>query len=137
MFVRYNSEPNIQVYKKKASTAFSKGALCELDSNGFLAPATASSTINGIVGVIMQDVASTDSDYASNTMIPVDVPRRLEDLFIADCVTTTPAQTDVGEVVELVDSLTINVGISAYPLVRVEKILASSKVLVSLMTAVS
>ncbi len=137
MFVRYNSEPNIQVYKKKASTAFSKGALCELDSNGYLAPATASSTINGIVGVIMQDVASTDSDYASNTMIPVDVPRRLEDLFIADCVTTTPAQTDVGETVELVDSLTINVGLSAYPLVRVEKILASSKVLVSLMTAVS
>lgn len=137
MFVRYNSEPNIQPFKKKASTAFSKGAVCELDSNGYLAPATASSTINGIVGIIMQDIASTDPDYAQNSMVNVDVFRRLEDQFIADTVTTVLAQTDVGETVELVDSLTINVGLSAYPLVRVERVYASSKALVTFMTAIS
>ena len=138
MFVRYNSEPNIQMYKKKASTAFSNGAVCELDSNGFLAPATASSTINGICGIIMQDIASTDADYASATMVPVDVPRRMQDLFIADTVTTVIAQTDVGETVELVNSLTIDVGNTVNnPLVRVEKILASSKVLIGFLGAIS
>lgn len=138
MFVRYNSEPNIQPYKKKASTAFSKNALVAFDSDGYIIPATASSTINGLVGVILQDVASTDADYASATMVPVDVPRRLEDQFVADNVTTSAAQTDVGETVELVNSLTINVGETTNnPLVRVEKVLTASKVVVSLLGAVS
>lgn len=137
MFVRYNSEPNIQPFKKKASTAFSKNALVAFDTDGYIVPATASSTVNGIVGIIMQDVASTDEDYAVASMVPIDVPRRDEDQFIADAVTTTLAQTDVGEVVEIVDSLTINAGLSAYPLVRVEKILASSKACVTFLAAIS
>lgn len=138
MFIRYNSEPNIQPYKKKASTAFSKNSLVAFDTNGFLVPATASSTINGLVGVILQDIASGDADYASATMVPVDVPRRLEDQFVADNVVTSAAQTDVGEACELVDSLTIDVGnVTNNPLVRVEKVITASKVVVSLLGAIS
>ena len=138
MFVRYNSNPNIQPYQKKASTVFAMNALVGTDANGFLVPATASSTIVGIVGVILRDVVATDGDYAVASMVEVDVPIRLVDQFVADCVTTTIAQTDVGETVELVNSLTIDVGQTTNnPLVRVEKILGSSKVAVSFMSAIS
>ena len=138
MFVRYNSEPNILPYKKKASQAFSKNAVVATDSNGFLVPATASSTINGIVGIILRDVATTDADYADAIYVEVDVPRRLEDQFIADNVTTSGAQTDVGETCELVDSLTIDVGnVTNNPLVRVEKVITASKVVVSFLGAIS
>lgn len=138
MFTRYNSEPNIQAYKKKASTAFSKNALVANDSNGFLVPATASSTINGIVGIILRDVVAADPDYASAEYVEVDVPRRDEDQFIADNVTTSAAQTDVGETCEIVDSLTIDVGnVTNNPLVRVEKVITASKVAVSFLAAIS
>lgn len=139
MFIRYNSEPNIQPYAKKASTAFSKNCVVAVDSNGFVLPATASTTINAIVGICMQDIASTDPDYASATMIPIDVPRRLEDQFVADAVTTTLAQTDVGETIQLVDSLTVDAGLTVdNPLVRVEKVIISaSKAIVTFLGAVS
>ena len=85
-------------FKKKVSTAFINGALCNVDSNGYLIPATATS-INH-VGVILVTVASTDSDYASATFVPVDVCRTT-DLFIADVSAGTVAQTAVGAYYDL------------------------------------
>lgn len=133
MFVRYNSEPNIKLFKKVASTAFSKGALVAVDANGFITPAVTASASNDIIGVILRDVVATDSDYASNTFCEVDVPRRKDDQFVADVGTGTPAQTDVGESVEIDNSLTVDVVAVASPLVRVEKIISATKVVVSIL----
>ena len=98
MIKRKSGAHNIQYFKKKASTVFINGALCNVDSNGFLIPATASS-INH-VGTILLTVAATDADYASATMVPVDVARTT-DLFIADVSAGTVAQTAVGAYYDL------------------------------------
>jgi len=98
MIKRKNGSHNIQYFKKKASTAFINGALCNVDSNGYLIPATATS-INHI-GVILLTVAATDSDYASATFVPVDVARTT-DLFIADVSAGTVNQTAVGAYYDL------------------------------------
>lgn len=94
MIKRKEDKHNITYFKKKASTAFTNGALCSIDSNGYLIPATASSTQH--VGIILITVASTDSDYASATYVPVDMCRP-NDLFIADVSAGTVSQTVVGE----------------------------------------
>jgi len=98
MIKRKNGAHNIMYFKKKVSTAFINGALTNVDSNGFLIPATATS-INH-VGVILKTVASTDSDYASATFVPVDVCRTV-DLFVADVSAGTVAQTAVGAFYDL------------------------------------
>lgn len=98
MIKRKNGPHNIQYFKKKASTAFINGALTNVDSNGYLIPATATS-INHI-GVILLTVAATDSDYASATFVPVDVARTT-DLFIADVSAGTVNQTAVGAYYDL------------------------------------
>lgn len=137
-FTRYNSEPNIQPYKKKASQAFAKGAVVDTDSSGFLVPATASSTINGIVGIIMRDVLTTDADYALASYVEIDVPRRDEDWFMVDNAVVSALQTDVGETVQLINSTSVNVGLTVdNPLVRVEKVVTASLVLVGFLAAVS
>lgn len=98
MIKRKNGPHNIQYFKKKASTAFINGALTNVDSNGYLIPATATS-INHL-GVILLTVAATDSDYASATFVPVDVARTT-DLFVADVSAGTVAQTAVGAYYDL------------------------------------
>lgn len=98
MIKRKNGAHNIQYFKKKVSTAFINGALCSVDSNGYLIPATATSVNH--VGVILVTVAATDADYASATFVPVDVCRST-DLFIADVSAGTVAQTAVGAYYDL------------------------------------
>lgn len=98
MIKRKNGEHNIQYFKKKVSTAFINGALTNVDSNGFLIPATATSVNH--VGVILKTVAATDSDYATATFVPVDVCRTT-DLFIADVSAGTVNQTAVGAYYDL------------------------------------
>ena len=98
MFKRKNEKHDVKYFKKKVSTAFINGGLVNVDTNGFLIPATASS-INH-VGVIMTQVLSTDADYASATFVPVDMCRP-NDLFIADVSAGTVAQTAVGAYYDL------------------------------------
>lgn len=98
MIKRKGGAHNIQYFKKKASTAFINGALCYIDTNGFLVPATASSVNH--LGTIQKTIAATDADYASTTMVPVDVARTV-DLFIADVSAGTVAQTAVGAYYDL------------------------------------
>lgn len=132
MFVRYNSEPNIQVFKKVASTAFTNGALVAVDANGFITPAVTASASADLMGIIQRTVSATDTDYAQNTYVEVDMVTRKQDWLVADVGTGTPAQTDVGEAVEIDNSLTVDVVAVATPLVRVEKIISATKVVVSL-----
>lgn len=98
MIKRKNDKHTIKYFKKKVSTAFINGALCSVDSDGFLIPATATSVNH--VGVILITVASSDSDYATATYVPVDMCSPT-DLFIADVSAGTVAQTVVGAYYDL------------------------------------
>lgn len=103
-FVRKSGKARLEWYPKKASTAIGYGALTIFDGLGYLTVAI--STSLGIVGVCMKAIASTDSDYASTTKIPVDVVGE-DDVFEAD-VTGTLTAAMVGTRMDLSTGLVVN-----------------------------
>lgn len=129
MFKRKNEKHDIKYFKKAVSTAYTNGALANIDSSGYLQQATAT-TINHI-GVIMKAVVSTDSDYASATYVPVDMCRPT-DLFIADVSAGTIAQTAVGAYYDLNSTGTsVDLSATSVKAVYVQEIMsASSQVVV-------
>ncbi len=99
MFKRKEDKHDVKYFKKLVSTAFTNGALVNVDSNGYLIQATATSVNH--VGVIMRAVTASDSDYATAVVyVPVDMCRP-NDLFIADVSAGTVAQTAVGAYYDL------------------------------------
>jgi hypothetical protein len=130
MFKRKEDKHDVKYFKKKVSTAYTNGALCNVDSDGYLQQATAS-TVNH-VGVIMRSVAATDADYATAVVyVPVDMARP-NDLFIADVSAGTVAQTAVGAYYDL-NSTGDKVDLSATSVKAVyvqEVLIAQSQVIV-------
>lgn len=94
MIQRKNGAHKIAYFKKKASTAFLLGAAVSIDTDGFLIPATATSVNH--VGIIMEPIASTDSDYTSTKNVMVDIANSSTDQFEAEVSAGTVAQTVVG-----------------------------------------
>ena len=86
---------HIEFFPKVASTAFAFDDLVYLDSDGYLTPAVDGANIV-CLGLIKKAIASGDSDYASNTRVPVQVCDENAE-YLCDVSTGTAAQTDVGE----------------------------------------
>lgn len=99
MIKRKNGANKIMYFKKKVSTAINFGAIVSIDSDGYLIPATASTTTH--IGVCMVAVAATDADYAVATKIPVDIAQSSTDVFTAEVSAGTVAQTAVGAFFDL------------------------------------
>lgn len=131
--VRDESESNIKPYKKKASVAFAIGDIVFVDSNGLLDVAVAATAASAIVGVIMENVLSTDADYALNTFKAVDVARKgvNSDTFRLQVETGTPAQTHVGETHDLTAAGKADLTATSTNVYKVQRILSSTEVLVS------
>lgn len=72
MIKRISGAPNIHPHAKAASTVFAFNDVVAKDSTGYLVRATAATPRSEIVGLIQREVLSTDADYASNTLVPVD-----------------------------------------------------------------
>lgn len=121
---------HIEWYPKVASTAFAFNALTYVDSNGYLTPAVDGANIVP-VGLIQKTIAATDSDYASNTRVPVLVAGPDAE-YLCDVGTGTAAQTDVGEHIDIDDSATVDVDASTYDIFYVTEIISSSKVVAKL-----
>ena len=99
MFKRKEDKHDVKYFKKLVSTTFINGGLVNVDSNGYLIKATASSVNH--VGVIMREVLTTSDDYATAVVyVPVDMCKP-NDLFIADVSAGTVAQTVVGAYYDL------------------------------------
>lgn len=95
---RNSGKPNISgQYLKKASTAIAQNTVLAIDDDGFLIPATATTT--NIKGIAQEKISATDSDYATarNTFVDVPLPG---DQFEMDC-NTTITQSMVGEFYDL------------------------------------
>jgi hypothetical protein len=127
-FKRVEGRPNIQWYPKKASTAFTNGALVYADGSGAIQPADSTSGMH--LGVILKSVASTDADYAETTKVPVDVPRP-SDVFEAD-VTGTLTTAMIGNTYDLSTSLVVNVGAQSKNVVTCVGFISSTKGLFSI-----
>ena len=104
MLLKYRGKPVYAYFPKVASTAFAVGDAVAFDGAGAIAPATSAST--GIVGIIKKEVLATDADYASNTLVPVEI-LSVEDEVEIDT-TGTPSASMIGVTKDLTDAKSLN-----------------------------
>lgn len=116
-----------EFYAKPASTAFAIDTLVapnkDNSSNTFVA-ATASTTVN--LGVLQKAVASTDSDYASETKVPVLVDEL--GIWEFDVGTGTADINDEQGYIDLKDADEVDVTASTIDAVFVVNYVSASKV---------
>lgn len=122
-FIRISGKPRLAWFPKKASTAFTQNALVYPDGSGAIQPAD--STSGEHIGVIQKAVASTDSDYASTTLVPVDECGE-DDIFEAT-VTGTLTSAMVGTYRDLSDSVTVNAGATSKKVVLCVGFISATK----------
>lgn len=108
---------------KTASTKMTKGDIVVL-SSGKITPAISTNT--KFVGVIDEDVKSTDADYASTTTKAVRVPCDPNVEWEAD-VTGSLATTSVGAAFDLSNARTVNKAGSTYDVVTCKRYKSTSK----------
>lgn len=109
-FYPANGVWDVKYFRKKASTAFTANNLVACETNGAagdpIEPADASDTL--ILGIGMRTVASTDSDYADNTRIPVLVPRSKTSEMFCNDVDGTMVVADEGLEVDITNAESAN-----------------------------
>ena len=135
MFRHYSGAVRVEWYPKIASTAFSNGDLVYADGSGAIQPADATSGDH--IGIIQKDIASTDSDYASNTEVPVLVPT--EDTLWEVDVDTGAALTTamVGNRYDLTDANSLNVGGTSKKVVTIVRYISATKAIVKINAMIS
>ena len=121
-----DAQTRIEHYQKVASTAFAIDDLVYIDTNGFLALAVDGGLFVPL-GTVQKTVASTDSDYAENTKIPVMVSGPDAE-WLLDVGTGTAAQTDVGEWIDIDDEKLVDVTASTYDVFYVTRFISTTQV---------
>lgn len=124
--IHYSGEVRIEYFRKRASQAFTANTLVERHSDGTITPCTSSTAAN-IKGVILKTIASTDSDYASTTLVPVLVPLNPETLFEVDVTTGTLAASSEGLKFDLTDAAGVNQSATTNKVMLCEKYISASK----------
>jgi len=107
------------------STAFPAGALVAF-SSGKLIPATSTTPASSIVGVIRHAITASDSDYAKDRLVEVEVPVEKYVVWEAD-VTSGLVAGDIGLYQDLTDSVTVNRAASTYDIVQCVKVISGTK----------
>lgn len=108
---------------KTASVTFTAGNLVQMTS-GYVATATNQSVEH--VGIILESVASTDSDFASATKVAVEVPVEPSAELEAD-VTGTLVTTSVGVAYDLSDASTVNKAGTTYKVLTCKQFISATK----------
>lgn len=126
MIKRISGAPNIHPHAKAASTVFAFNDVVAKDSTGYLVRATAATPRSEIVGLIQREVLSTDADYASNTLVPVDeIDERDEVEF--DVQTGTLTQALVDQAFDLADQDAVDVTKQQVKAIRVRRVISTTK----------
>ena len=125
---RPNGNVHIEYYQKTASTAFAFNEPVYLGTAGRLLAYTPG-VAAPVLGLIKKTIASTDSDYASTTNVPVEVGN-YDTEYLFDATTTAAALTDVGEYVDYVTATrSVNVGATAQNDVFVTGVISATLVI--------
>lgn len=127
MFKRSSGAHKIAWYPKKASTAFSNGALVYADGSGAVQPAD--STSGNHIGIMMKAVTSADSDYAETSKVMVDEVGP-GDVFEVDVGNGTATSSLIGTFIDLHDSVSADVAATSKQVLLVVGFISSSKILV-------
>ena len=123
-FKRVQGKTKVMWLPVTTSTAMTYGAVVRWAS-GLIAPVTSSSAPSTHVGVIQKTIASTDSDYATARLVPVEVPVETNVVW-EGAVTATLVAADLGLFVDFTDSLTLNRGASTYDVAQPIKLLSTT-----------
>jgi len=115
----------VRWYPRTASVVFTKGDLVMFTS-GLIATATTQSTKH--VGIILQDVASTDADYATAAVkVPVEVPLEPNCEMEADVDTGTLVTTSLGVAYDLASASGVDQSGTTYQVVTCTKFISGTK----------
>jgi len=106
------------------STVIAEGALVAFDT-GLLVPADATTAPGDIIGVCRKEIAATDADYADDRNIPVEIA--LDAKVLYEFPTTGLVAADIGNDVDLTDSVTVNRAATAVGVVKVLKRVTATK----------
>lgn len=124
---RPNGPTHVEWYPKDASVAFTFNEPVYLTTDGVLSPYTPG-VAAPFLGLIKKTIASTDSDYASETRVPVEVGN-YDTEYLITASTTAAAATDVGEYVDYVEAtISVNVGSSSQNDFYVTQVISSTLV---------
>lgn len=116
----------IKWFRKIASTAFVANSLVARSAAiDTVEPADASDT--ELVGICLKTVTSADSDYASNTRIPVLVPVAKAAEMIGDITNGTIAITDEGNEYDLSTALLVDAGASTNDPVKLRQFISTTR----------
>lgn len=107
------------------STDLAKDTLVTFTS-GKLVAATSSTAAVDIIGILNKEIATTDTDYASDRLVPVLVPLEKNVEYEAD-VTSGLVVTDIGAEFDLTDAATVNRGAGSVDVVKPVKVLSTTK----------
>ena len=110
LFRANGANPHLEHYPKAASEAFAFNDIVGINTSGYLTKYTDGASFP-MLGLIQKTIAATDSDYASNTRVPVLVAGA-EAEYLCDVSTGTAAQTDVGEYIDVDDHNSVDVASS-------------------------
>lgn len=124
---RANGPVRLEWYKKVASTAFTYGDLVYLSSG--VVTKFADAVDQPPLGRILRTVAATDSDYASNTRVPVEIGNPNTE-YICDVSTGTAVYaTHVGTWIDVDDENSVDVDATTYDTFFVTDVISTTKVI--------
>lgn len=106
MLIQKRGLAKIKWFPKVASTVFENGDAVSFNVLGTIARSTSTSTT--IAGYIKRNVTSTDTDYASASLVPVQFIGEGDEIEIDVSSTVTTAM--IGTLRDLSNSSTLNVG---------------------------
>lgn len=107
------------------STVLAKDSIVS-SSSGYLIAATSSTAALSHIGVTPKAIAATDADYAVARLHPVIVPVEKNVEWLGD-VTSGLVAADVGLLVDLTNSTTIDRSASTYDVAMVKRVISSTK----------
>ena len=129
MFLHESGRAFVEWYPKKASVAMVCGDLTYFDASGAILLADATSGDHA--GVLQKDIASSDSDYASNTYVPVLVPTE-QTVWRVDVGTGSFTTAMIGNQYDLKDENEIDVSAQSKNVVTIVGYVSSSVALVKI-----
>lgn len=124
-FIRTKGKTKTEWIPVTPSTALSARSLVTF-SSGKLVAATSTTAPTSIVGVLQKAITATDSDYADDRLVGVEVPLEPTVEWEAD-VTSGLVAADIGLFQDLTDAVTVDRTASAYDVVQCVKVISTTK----------
>ena len=124
-FIRKQGRTKLMWLPVTPSTELSKGSLVAF-SSGKLIAATSTTAPTDIQGVLRHAIASTDSDYAVDRLVEVEVPVENNVVWEAD-VTSGLVAADIGLYQDITSATHVDRTASSYDVVQCVKVLSTTK----------